>query len=66
MLLSLPDETAEEQSARIDDILKKNSVQGVCISCQEDIHGDEPMLDTIHGKYHDYPKACVEGRPGYE
>jgi len=66
MLLAIPDETAEERSARIDDILKKNSFRGVCISCNEDIRGDEPMLETIHGLYHDSPKTCVEGRPGYE
>ena len=63
MSISYPDETPEERSNRIDDILKKNSTQGVCISCGEDIRGDEPMLDTIHGKYHDLPKTCVEGRP---
>jgi len=66
MSISYQDETAEERAVRIDDILKKNSSQGVCISCLEDIRGDEPMLETIHGPYHDFPKACIEGRPGFE
>ena len=66
MLLSLPDETTEERTARVDATLQKLSFKGVCISCNEDIRGDEPMLETIHGLYHDAPKTCIEGRPGYE
>ena len=66
MLLSLPDETAEEQTLRINKFLDENTVKGVCISCNEDIRGNEPMLETIHGPYHDEPRTCVLGRPGYE
>ncbi len=56
------DETAEERSARIDGILKKNSIQGVCIACGGDILGTQEIVDSIHGKYHGSPLPCVDGR----
>lgn len=52
----------EKRHDRANEILRKNSTQGTCISCNEPIMGDEKIVLTIHGAYHGAPKNCVEGR----
>lgn len=38
----------------------------ICVCCHEAILPSEPMLETIHGYYHDRPKTCQDGREDYK
>lgn len=61
--LKTPQELDRE---RTDAILKKNSIRGKCIVCEDNIMGDEAMVETIHGLYHGAPRLCLNGRPDSE
>lgn len=52
----------EKDQERTDAILKRNSSQGTCISCGEEIMGNQEMITTIHGPYHGGRRDCIEGR----
>lgn len=55
------DETPEEKSKRIDEILKRNSEgPSVCVACLELISDRETAISTPYGLYHGPPFTCEE------
>lgn len=57
--------TPEELSHdRAEEILAMNTRDiPICIVCREPIGPNETLVDTIHGKYHGFPKDCINGHP---
>lgn len=57
------DETPEEKSKRIDEILRLNSKEPqICVTCLELISDNETAVIGSAGPYHGAPRDCVEGR----
>jgi hypothetical protein len=57
------EETPEQKHERITRLLERNArADPICISCQNPVSSDQPLLTTEHGPYHGSPFTCVEGR----
>lgn len=54
-------ETPEEKTARVEEILQRNSQEPlVCVACLEIISDRQTAISTPYGPYHGAPFTCVE------
>lgn len=57
-------EMEERSRKRAEEILAMNTRDiPICIVCREVIGPNDTLVDTIHGKYHGFPKTCINGHP---
>lgn len=62
-ILDQPELLDEALHEKADAIIERNTrTNPTCISCKQPITPEQPLLETIHGPYHDYPAKCQEGR----